>query len=69
MVAVLALITDNIIFLFMAIVSAVVLGIFLAHSAVNHVLSGGRLHFNLIFWVGTALSVLWVCFILWTYLP
>jgi len=68
-VAVLALITDNIIFLFMAIVSAVVLGIFLAHSAVNHVLSGGRLPFNLIFWVGTALSVLWVCFILWTYLP
>ena len=52
-----------------AIIVTVVLGLFLAHQAVNHVLNGGRLPFNLIFWVGIALSVLWTSFILWSYLP
>ena len=57
-VAVLALSTDNIIFLFMAIVSTVVLGIFLARWAVERSLSGGHLPFNLIFVVGMGFVLL-----------
>ena len=58
MVAVLALSTDNIIFLFMAIVSTVVLGIFLARWAVERSLGGGHLPFNLIYVVGIGLALL-----------
>ena len=72
MVGVLEVIADNelaVFILVMAIIATIVFGLFLAHRAVDHVLNGGRLPFNLIFWVGTALSVLWASFILWSYLP
>ena len=67
---VLEVIADNIFaVVFVSVILLALIGFSLAIWAVNHVLSGGRLPFNLIFWVGSALSFLFsVAWFIWVYL-